>query len=292
MYPSSGPLRINVERGKFSRMASPELNPPREPAFSAPAIVLLLIALLFAVHATRIYLIEDDIAFLLDYSFIPARLSLWLDPQAFADHIREAMRTLSGAEGTRTLALAAHLLREDELRWWTLVTYAGLHGSWTHLIVNSIWLLAFATPVARKLGPIASTLLYLMTALGGALLHWALHGHDVTPMVGASAIASGVMGAASRFMFHASSSPGFTDVGGQLPVQSIRDLVHNQRAVLFVAIWMISNVLFGLLAQPLGISDGGIAWEAHIGGFLAGFLLMPLFDKGSGGSRTNTSRIP
>lgn len=261
------------------------MNPRREPAFSAPAIVLLLIALLFAVHALRVYLVDDEVQFLLDYSFIPARLSLWFDPQGFADHIRQTVPTLAGAEGARTMALATHLVREDTVRWWTLVTYAGLHGSWTHLIVNSIWLLAFATPVARKLGTVGSILLYVLTAMGGALLHWWLHEYDVTPMVGASAIASGVMGAASRFMFSPYAFAGDADVGQQPAVQSLRALSGNRRAVLFIAIWMVSNIVFGVLAKPLGIADGGVAWEAHIGGFLAGFLLIPLLDKAFNASR-------
>lgn len=284
-------MRIVQERVRVASMSFPDRNAPREPAFSAPANVLLLIALLFAVHAIRVYLVEDDVTLILDYSFIPARLSLWLDPQAFTDHIREAVRALSREEGARTLALAAHLIREDTMRWWTLVTYAGLHGSWTHLIVNAVWLLAFATPVARRLGPAAAILLYFMTALGGALLHWGLHGYDVTPMVGASAIASGVMGAASRFMFQPIASPAFAGAVRQPPVQSLIDLARNRRAVLFILIWMASNALFGLLAQPLGISDGGIAWEAHIGGFVAGFLLMPMLEKMSGAASASSGRF-
>lgn len=260
-------------------MSSIQASPPREPAFSAPAVVVLLIAVLFAVHALRLYAIPDDIEFLLAYSFIPARLSLALDPDGFARHFRAAMPSLAGGEGARILALAAHLVREDAARWWTLATYAGLHGSWTHLLVNSVWLLAFATPVARRLGPIRTILLYLITAIGGSLLHWGLHTYDVTPMVGASAIASGVMGAACRFMFHPLANSAFAESMREPPVQGLPALLANRRAMLFVAIWTISNLAFGLLAQPLGITDGGIAWEAHIGGFVAGFLLMPFLDR-------------
>lgn len=264
-------------------MSSFDAIPRREPAFSAPAIVLLLIAVLVAVHAVRTYVLEDDIRILLDYSFIPARLSLWYDAEALAAHLRRTMASLSGEDGARTMALAAHLFREDAVRWWTLVSYAGLHGSWTHVLVNSVWLLAFATPVARRVGPFATVVLYIATAAGGALLHWGLHPYDVTPMVGASAIASGVMGAASRFMFHSSAVVAFGDGGAQAKVQGLREIVRNRRAMLFIGIWMISNILFGVLAKPLGIADGGIAWEAHIGGFVAGFLLMPILARAANG---------
>ena len=47
----------------------------------------------------------------------------------------------------------------------------------------------------------------------------------------------------------------------------------------FLGIWFVTNLLFGMVATPLGISDASVAWEAHIGGFLAGLLLFPMVDR-------------
>jgi membrane associated rhomboid family serine protease len=55
-------------------------------------------------------------------------------------------------------------------------------------------------------------------------------------------------------------------------------MIRNRQILIFVAVWFVTNTLFGTLAQPLGMVDSGIAWEAHVGGFLAGLALFPLLD--------------
>jgi membrane associated rhomboid family serine protease len=62
------------------------------------------------------------------------------------------------------------------------------------------------------------------------------------------------------------------------PRQSLVELVANPRAALFLGVWFLTNLGFGLFAAPLGVVDAGIAWEAHIGGFVAGLLLLPALD--------------
>jgi len=62
----------------------------------------------------------------------------------------------------------------------------------------------------------------------------------------------------------------------------LRDVLRDQRVLTFILFWFLSNLIFGVGAQPLGLSDGSIAWQAHVGGFLAGLLLFSAFDpKGS-----------
>jgi membrane associated rhomboid family serine protease len=62
--------------------------------------------------------------------------------------------------------------------------------------------------------------------------------------------------------------------------QGLPELLRNRQAAVFVGLWFATNLLFGLAARPLGVVDAGIAWEAHIGGFVVGLLLFPLFDRG------------
>ena len=57
--------------------------------------------------------------------------------------------------------------------------------------------------------------------------------------------------------------------------------MRNRTAVLFLGIWFVTNLLFGVLALPLGGGEGPIAWDAHLGGFAAGFFLLPLMERGS-----------
>jgi len=60
--------------------------------------------------------------------------------------------------------------------------------------------------------------------------------------------------------------------------QGFGDLLRNRTAALFLGVWFGTNLLFGLLARPLGVTDASIAWEAHIGGFLVGLFLFPLLE--------------
>jgi membrane associated rhomboid family serine protease len=111
------------------------------------------------------------------------------------------------------------------------------------------------------------------------------------PMIGASAAVSGLMGAAARFVFGSGAGPvGRGDWPGQHtrhPRLSLPEVVKNSRAALFLGTWFVTNLLFGLLATPLGVTDASIAWEAHIGGFLAGLLLFAAFDPVRAAGRGN-----
>jgi membrane associated rhomboid family serine protease len=92
------------------------------------------------------------------------------------------------------------------------------------------------------------------------------------------------MGAAAWFAFSRSArSGGLIDGHAHLkPRESLSSLFGNRQVMIFFGIWFGLNFLFGIAATPLGLTDGGIAWQAHIGGFLAGLLVFPLLDPGSG----------
>ena len=75
-----------------------------------------------------------------------------------------------------------------------MLTYALLHGSWAHVLVNSIWLVAFGPPIARRFGSVRFLLFFAMTAVAGALAHWAANPMDFSPLIGASAADFGADG--------------------------------------------------------------------------------------------------
>jgi membrane associated rhomboid family serine protease len=166
---------------------------------------------------------------------------------------------------------------------WTLVTYAFLHGAWAHVLLNTIWLLAFGPPVARRFGAVRFLLFMAATAIAAALAHWALAPIEFMPLIGASGADSGLMGAAARFMFQ----PG-APLGPQadrhreietIPAAPLRAMVADPRARVFLTIWLMTNFIFGAFAQSLGLSEMPVAWVAHLGGFAAGILIFPLFDR-------------
>ncbi|HEY8567257.1 MAG TPA: rhomboid family intramembrane serine protease [Beijerinckiaceae bacterium] len=262
-------------------MDGPSTTPaPREPAINLPGVILACLALLVGLHLVRGFLSpETDVALLFDFALVPARWTVSQDPLALRAVMAEAG---AGPEAETRLALARYVLGEPDARPWTFLTYGLLHGSWTHVILNGLWLAAFGAPVARRCGAARFGLVLALGVAAGGATHVALHSLSVSPLVGASAAVSALMAAASRFVF--TPVPTFFGLEPrpvhERPRQSLRALASNRSAVLFLLVWFCSNLLFGLSAQPLGLSDAAIAWEAHLGGFVVGFFLFPLIDTG------------
>lgn len=248
----------------------------REPVFNLPAVVLASIVALVVIHAVRSWALspETDLQTLIDFAAVPARWTAALDPSRVEDILREA-----GA----LEPVGRYVLDEAEARPWTALSYALLHGSWSHVLLNGVWLAAFGTPVARRCGPARFLAIVAVSALGGALAHALVHPLSVLPMIGASAAVSGLTAAAATFVFSPERSRrsgiGPAPDAYAYPRQSLAQLLRNRGAATFIIAWFGSNFLFGFAAQPLGIVDSAIAWDAHIGGFLAGLLLFPWLDR-------------
>ncbi len=253
---------------------------PREPMFFLPAPVLLLVALLLAIHAALSFapLSTQEIVYL-DYGFIPGRLTISLWPGRLA-------RLIAAANADPQGLAAARMARDIVLNFpgpkpWTLLSYAFLHGSWTHVGLNSIWIVAFGPELARRFGALRFFLFFAATAVCGSALHWLTDMMDFTPLIGASASASGFMAGAARFMFQPGAALG--PMAGGLPraparAASLREVLTDRRALIFIGVWFVTNIVFGAGARALGLSEAPVAWIAHIGGFAGGLFLFPLFD--------------
>jgi membrane associated rhomboid family serine protease len=254
-----------------------------EPIFNAPAVVVVLIIVLLAIHAA-LSLAPDAIQdrVVRDFAFIPGRLTIAIWPERLVDllgHVNSDPTALHEAQAIREL----HVLSGGP-KPWTLLTYAFLHGSWTHVLLNTVWLVAFGPPIARRFGSGRFLLFMAVTAIASALAHWASATMDFSPLIGASGADSGLMGAATRFMFQPGaplSAFGSIDRPEieSIPPVSLRGVFLERRALIFLAIWLGTNFIFGAGAQTLGLSDMPVAWVAHLGGFCAGLVLFPLFDR-------------
>jgi membrane associated rhomboid family serine protease len=230
----------------------------REPILNVPAVVVVLLALLGLVHAVRELVLSDidDRMLLLTFAFIPARY----DPSLLIGGL------LPGGFGAQI---------------WTFFTYALIHADVMHLGFNSVWLLAFGTPVARRFGTVRFIAFCVVTAAAGALVHLAMHAGERVIMVGASAAISGMMGAATRFAFQPGGSLDFWRRGSdpdRIPAASLSQALRNPRVLAFVGVWFAVNLLFGIGSLSIAGFGQNIAWEAHVGGFAAGLLLFSLFD--------------
>lgn len=255
----------------------------REKIFNVPGVVLAIIATLALTHGAREYVLNDaqDAWLLQHFAFVPGRLTYLIDPAGVAD----VFAGFSGARGRVLEESGRFFLGDGSLQWWTFLTYSALHADWVHFGVNSVWLAAFGTPVARRFGAARFVALFAVTAIAGAAVHYGLHRFDLNPVVGASAAVSGAMAAACRFVFQPNGplGEGFNfgsgeDAAYRQPAAPILHIFTNSRTMPFILLWFGVNFLFGISAGSLGISDNPIAWEAHVGGFLAGLFLFDLFD--------------
>jgi membrane associated rhomboid family serine protease len=236
----------------------PGLLVKREPLFNIPPVVVAVLAVLVLIHAMRTLMFSEqqDIEFLLSFAFIPARY--------------DNSVVIGGA------------LPGGGADVWTFVTYALIHADWTHLIVNTVWLLPFGSAVARRFGALRFLAFFAVTSVAGAALHLATHAGEQFPMIGASAAISGTMAAAMRFAFQRGGPLGLLgradDSAYRVPAIPLRGVLTDARVVLFLVVWFGINILFGIGSLPITGSEQTIAWQAHIGGFLAGLLLFSWFD--------------
>ncbi len=258
---------------------SPPPPPPREPLFHLPRIIIVICAVLIGIHLVlSVSGARFEIEMVFRYGFVPGSWTLWINPAA--EEVIFERLTAGGGLDPRVAGLMRMALFEAPNSIFGPLSYALLHGSWSHVLLNVFWLAAFGTPVARRLGEARFLLLCVLTALGGTLAHWLTHMHDFTPMVGASAVVSGMMGAAAWFVFaRTAHGGGLIDAHAHLrPRETLSEMLRNQRTMVFFGIWFALNFLFGVGAGPLGITEGSVAWQAHIGGFLVGLALFPRID--------------
>jgi membrane associated rhomboid family serine protease len=252
----------------------------RQPIINAPRVIVGLILALILIHLLRSFGSDaSDIDILLSFGFVPARVALALDPERYSDIAARAVEELAVGSPSQRLAFVKEALDDGSLKPWTFVTYAFLHGSWPHVGLNSLWLLAFGSPVARRFGDLRFLIFFLVCAIAGAVAHAIVHSTGVIPMVGASGAISGAMAAATRFALRSDvplvvlrADPGFMD---RLPAQPLMQALADRRVLVFLVVWFGTNLVFGLVP---GLTEGTVAWEAHVGGFLAGLFLFALFD--------------
>ncbi len=227
----------------------------KQPAINAPWIVLALVAVFVAVHALLLAMPGDLSEWLmLAAAFSPARLT---PPAEFANAV------FPGGAGADV---------------WTFVSYMFLHGDWLHLIVNSVWMLAFGSVVARWMGALRFIVFSLVCAIGAAVASQLVYWGTLSFMVGASGAVSGHMGGAVRLMFAMPGRIQLSHLGHEpTPAMPLARVLANGRARMFIFVWMAVNLVFGVIGFGNAADVGRIAWEAHIGGFVTGLVLFGLF---------------
>jgi len=153
----------------------------------------------------------------------------------------------------------------------TFVTSMFLHGGWVHILGNMWFLYIFGDNVEDRLGHARYLIFYLLCGIAGGVLHLLANPLSPMPAVGASGAIAGVLG--GYFVL--------------FPLARVVSLVWffwfidivELPAATFLGLWFIFQLFSGVASLPLGKAAGGVAWWAHIGGFLCGVFLIKLLCK-------------
>ena len=194
--------------------------------------------------------------------FVAIHMALQLAPPSYQGWVYATFalvptRFQTGEAGLTMLAAA------------NLFTYGFVHFNWMHVLVNVALLMAASGPVNRNCGPLGLVLLFsVCTIVGGiahALVYWGSNG----PVIGASAGAAGLVAAAMRYRSR------------QLSRGEIVAPIMRPPVLTFTVFWIGINLALYLWDIIGGAAMSGYATIAHIGGYLAGLLLAPVFVRGA-----------
>jgi membrane associated rhomboid family serine protease len=166
----------------------------------------------------------------------------------------------------------------------TLITSQFLHGGFAHIFGNMLFLWIFGNNIEDQLGHVKFLIFYLACGTLAALAQWIFSTQSGLPSLGASGAIAGVLGAyVLRF-----------------PHARVRTLLFlgpfitfpNIPAIFFLGIWFLQQALYGVASlnvpTNIGMENGGVAYWAHIGGFIAGAILGPLLGLFSSASRPDS----
>jgi membrane associated rhomboid family serine protease len=179
----------------------------------------------------------------------------------------ELLGTVSPGTG---VALAPGLVCavDPQPQYWTVLTSMFLHGGWLHLIGNMVFLWVFGNNIEDAMGHGRFVAFYLLAGVAAAGAQVAVSPTSAVPMVGASGAISGVMGAYLLLYPHAR-------VYMLVPLGFFVTTLATP-AYIMLGYWILLQLLGGL--PSIGVERGGTAFFAHIGGFVAGLVLIKLFE--------------
>lgn len=241
---------------KIEQNQVPAGEPQRQPIFNLHSVVAVIAGLFLAIQAADSLVLNESgrNEVLVWFAFIPYRL---LDIGA------------SPGGGWPLL--------------WTPITHAFLHAGWEHVILNTVWFVIFATPLAHRYGSAKLVLLFALGAIAGAAAFAATTLPEFSILIGASGGVSALTGAAIRFIFQP-IEVGVDPLTGERVLlgrrlASVAGVFRHPTARVFTIAWIALNGVVPLLPLFMPDMQVEVAWQAHLGGFLLGFLVVPLFER-------------
>lgn len=153
--------------------------------------------------------------------------------------------------------------------YWTFFTNMFLHGSWFHIISNMWTLFIFGDNVEDRLGHFRYFLFYIASGLAANFTHFFFNLDSPIPVIGASGAIAGVMGAYFILFPHSKIVT--------LVILIVFPLFLEIPAIIYLGIWFYTQIISGTFSLVAHQNASGIAWWAHIGGFLFGVFFHRLF---------------
>jgi hypothetical protein len=204
---------------------------------------------------------------IMSYAIIGVNILFFFLELGTGSHLQEFLTTFGFIPARFFATLEAHPERVVSL-YLPFFTTMFLHGGWLHLIANMWTLFIFGDNVEDRLGHFRFLLFYLASGVAGSLLHAYLTPTSWVPVVGASGAIAGVMGA-YFLMFRQSMVLVFIPFFFLAPIVEVP-------AYVFLGVWFLLQFFSGAFSVlgPRAAQGGGVAFWAHVGGFVAGVCLI------------------
>ena len=222
------------------------------PSKNVPVINNILIAICVVVFVVELLQGSNENRFIYTYGLVPGRYTL--------DY------------------LARHFTFSQQIFAW--LSFMFLHGGFLHLLGNMWFLYIFGDNVEDHLGPLRYLGFYLLCGLASGVSHFVLNVQSQVPVIGASGAIAGVMGA--YFLLHPRSK-----ILTLIPIIFIPFFIEIP-AFFFLGFWFVLQFINASVSQSGG---SGVAWWAHVGGFIFGMLFLKLFDYMPGWGLTQRVRL-
>ena len=207
------------------------------------------------------------------YIFMPAKMNAYFETTLPSKYVELLFYYIGVVPVNITMPEWNHLLGMSGIGLLPLLTSLFLHGGWFHIFSNvwSLWI--FGDNVEDKMGSGRFLMFYLLCGLISSIVHILMNPLSTLPAVGASGAIAGVMGAYLVLFPRARIILLF-------PVLFL-PFFFEVPAFVFLLVWFYSQFFCGTLSLAAG-HVGGVAWWTHIGGFIGGAILFPLFLKPRG----------
>lgn len=233
------------------------------PARTTPVVnyaLMIVCVLVFLVQSA-----DTDGTFTLRFSMIPQRITNPDQPVLIEDH-----QIVKTPFGVREVTVRHEVPPLALPAWTTAITCVFLHGGFMHLLGNMWFLYIFGDNVEDRLGHWGYLLFYMGCGIAASFAHYVFEVNSGIPTLGASGAIAGVMGAYLVLYPHA-------NVMTLVPLLFILQMMVIP-APIFLGLWFVMQLLQGTFS--IGATEAaGVAWWAHIGGFLAGFIVAWLLNK-------------